>query len=83
MSRQHEIDFDSGLELHRATVLHMGFEAPLANGIGCGGCQHRVATNHGELLHRAILPHLGFQNDRTLNVLLLCRLWILRFSPLQ
>jgi len=37
LSRQHEMDFDSDLKLHRAAVLHKRFEAPLANRIGCGG----------------------------------------------
>src|ERR1022692_3245445 len=81
--RQNEMDFDSGLELARSAVLHEGFETPLANRIGCSGCQHRVAANHRKLLHRAILSHVGFQDDLALNELLPCRLWILWFDPLE
>jgi hypothetical protein len=82
-SRQHEVHLDSGLELHRAAVLHKRFETPLANRIRCCGCQRRVAANHGKMLHRAIPAHVGFQDDRTLNVLLPCQLWILWFNPLE
>ena len=83
LSWQHKIDCDSGLKRHGAAVLHMGFETPLGDPIGCGGCQHRVAANHSKLLHVAFLAHLGFQDDRALNVLLLCRRWIFRFNPLE
>ena len=77
------MDFDSGLKLARTAVLHEGFETPLANRIGCSGCQHRVTANHTKLLHRAILPHVDLQDDLALNVLLPCRLWRLRFNLLE
>jgi hypothetical protein len=81
LSRQHVIDFDSGLKPHRATVLHKRSETPLANRIECGRCQQRVPANHAKLLHRAILSYRGFQDDRALKVLLPCRLRIFRFNP--
>ena len=83
LSRQHEIDCNSGCKRHHATALNQGLESPFENRGGSGSRQHRIAANDGELLHLSILTHRGIQDDQALNALLSCRLWIHRLDPLE
>ena len=83
LSRQREIDGNSGCKRHHAAVLNQGLESPFENRGGSGSRQYRVAANDGELLHFPILTHCGFQDDQALNALLSCRLWIHRLDPLE